>query len=279
MKRWLLGFAGLLLALGFGLASYGVWEAQLAPQVVRYRVPIIGLQAPLRIVQLSDSHAGFDMPVARLERVVAQMNALRPDIAVLTGDYISGYGWSDAETRAALAPFAGLRARFGAYAVLGNHDGAEATRRGFVGTGVTFLRDAGVDAGPIHLIGSDDIAGPLHPVEKTRRLIRAAPGDRPVIVLAHEADFFQWLIPPAQLLIAGHTHGGQILLPFVPTPGRETYQGSHLRGLYVEPGQSLIVSSGLGTSILPMRIGVPPEIVEITLVPAYSAGRNSGTDR
>ncbi|WP_426165347.1 metallophosphoesterase [Sandarakinorhabdus sp. DWP1-3-1] len=279
MKRLPRVLLALPLALGLALALFGVWQAQQSPVVARYTVPIIGLGAPLRIVQLSDSHAGFDMPAARLRRVVAQINARRPDIVVLTGDYISGYGWTDAETRGALAPFAGLRARFGAFAILGNHDGVEQTRRGFAGTGITFLRDAGVDAGPIHLIGSDDISGPLNPVEKTRRLIRAAPGDRPVVVLAHESDFFQWLVPPAQLLIAGHSHGGQILLPFLPQPGSETYQGRHLRGLYREPGQSMIVSSGLGTSILPMRIGVPPEIVEIMLVPAYSAGRNSGTDR
>ncbi len=270
----------LLAGLAFGFVLLGVWQAQHAPIVARYTVPIVGLRAPLRIVQLSDSHAGFDMPASRLARVVAQMNALRPDLVVLTGDYVSGdpANWSAAETRAALAPFAALRAPMGVYAVLGNHDNAAKTRAGLDGTGVQFLRDTGVDAGPIHLIGSDDIGGPSHPVEKTRRLIRAAPGDRPVIIIAHEPEFFQWLIPPAQLLIAGHTHGGQILIPGLGSPYLGGYLERHLRGLFVEPGQAMVVSSGLGTSLLPLRIGVLPEIVEITLVP-YSAGRKSGTDR
>jgi len=96
----------ILLALACGLALYGFAEARRDPQIVRYRVPIAGLDRPLRIVQLSDSHGGsLVMPARRLQRVVAQVNALRPDLVVLTGDYIYGYppGWTDAEARAVLA--------------------------------------------------------------------------------------------------------------------------------------------------------------------------------
>lgn len=269
--------AGLALA----CALFGVWSAQQAPQVARYTVPLVGLATPVRIVQLSDSHVGYDMPASRLARVVTQMNALKPDIIVLTGDYISGDPdrSTAAATRAALAPFAALRAPLGVYAVLGNHDSAAWTQAGFVGTGVQFLRDNSIDAGPLLIAGADDMNGPGRPVEKLRSAIRAAPIGKPLIVIAHEPDFFQWLIAPAQLVIAGHSHGGQILLPFIGLSGGDSYVARHLRGVFNEHGQTLVVSSGLGTSILPMRINVPPEIVELTLVPAYSVGRKSGTDR
>jgi predicted MPP superfamily phosphohydrolase len=83
-------------------------------------------------------------------------------------------------------------------------------------------------------------------------------------------------------VLAGHSHGGQIRLPLVGSRSTGSdYIDRHLRGRFVEHGQTLIVSSGIGTSILPLRIGVPPEIVEVTLGPArgYSVGRKSGTDR
>ena len=104
----------ILVGLGLAVAAFGVSSAQQAPVVVRYRLEMPGLAAPLRIVQLSDSHASrIDMPPARLARIVAQINALNPDLVLLTGDYVSGDPdrWSLAETRIALAPFDRLRAR------------------------------------------------------------------------------------------------------------------------------------------------------------------------
>jgi uncharacterized protein len=212
---------------------------------------------------------------------MAQMNALDPDMIVLTGDYISGNpgDWTAAEKRAALAPFAGLRAPLGVFAVLGNHDGkAVQVRAALAGTGVRLLVGEGVDAGPVQLVGADDMMRGSPAVEAMRRAIRSAPPGKPVVVLAHEPDFFQWLQARPVLMIAGHTHGGQIVLPFIGGLSVSPYLDKKLRGLFRENGQMMLVSSGLGTSILPMRIGVPPEIVEINLVP-YSAGRNSGTDR
>ncbi len=253
---------------------YLVAGAIVDPRLVRYTVPIAGLERPLRIVQLSDSHGSpVDMPPARLARVVAAMNALRPDLVVLTGDYISGYppDWTGAGTARVLRPFAALRAPLGVFAVLGNHDSALVTRRGLAGTGVALLQSQRVDLGPFQLVGADDMLGAGQPVEAMRHLVRSAPPGKPVIVIAHEPDFFTWLPPRAALMIAGHSHGGQIILPGFGPPSISPFVDRHLRGQFVENGQTLIVSSGVGTSLLPMRLGVPPEIVAIDLVPLSPA--------
>lgn len=274
-------FAVLLL---FGLAG-----AVRDPEVARYTVPIIGLKAPLRIVQLSDSHANyFNMPPARVRRVVQQINALHPDLVVLTGDFAGSLlvEWPAMRLERALDPLGAIRAPLGVYAVLGNHDIPFWTQRVLARTPVKLLVSDWADAGPIILAGAESMAIAPDATGKLRRATERAPTGKPLIAISHEPDFFQSLPARAQLLIAGHTHGGQIILPFFGTRSISPFIDRHLRGLYREHGQTLVVSSGLGTSVIPIRIGVPPEIVEINLIPAattlsasYSAGRKSGTER
>lgn len=264
-----------------GFALFGYAEAVQDPRIVHYEVPTQGLMRPLRIVQMSDTHASrIDMPAQRLHRIVAMANALKPDIIVLTGDYISGYpaDWTMAETRAALAPLTGLSAPLGVFAVLGNHDGSVQTAAALQGTKVRLLRGTAAPIGPVTLVGADSLLRASPAVEAMRARIASAPADVPVVVITHEPEFFQWLEARRVTMISGHTHGGQIKLPIIGHRPISPFLDAHLRGLFREKGQTLLVSSGLGTSILPMRIGVPPEIVEIVLVP-YSAGRKSGTDR
>lgn len=263
--------------------GFGILSALQDPQVVRYAVPMPGLTVPVRIVQLSDSHASkFGMTPARLARVAAMMNALKPDMFVLTGDYISGNpdGWTPQETVAALAPFKALRAPLGVFAVLGNHDDKYKTAAALLTGPVQLLIGQRVDAGPISVVGADDLTGGSPAVEAMRVAIRRAPPGRPVLVLGHEPSFFDFLEKRRVVMVVGHTHGGQIRLPLIGSWIPDRYSAAHRRGVYRERAQILLVSSGLGTSLLPMRIGVPPEIVEITLLPAPAqAGRNSGTDR
>jgi uncharacterized protein len=256
---------------GLAVVIFGVWGAVQDPRVVRYRLAMPGLAAPLRIVQLSDSHASrIDMPPERLARVVAQMNALKPDMILLTGDYVSGDPdrWSAAETRAALAPFGRLRAPLGVFAVLGNHDDRDKTEAGFAGGPVRLLVGERVDAGPVQIVGVDDIARGSPAVEDMRRAIRLAPPGKPVLVVVHRPTFVEWLPARPVLMIAGHTHGGQFKLPILGAWAIDDFYAAHQRGVFGEGPHRLLVSSGLGTTNLPMRIGVPPEIVELTLVPA-----------
>lgn len=255
---------------GLALLVFGFVSAQQDPQVARYRIALPGLQRPVRIIQLSDSHASaIDMRPQRLARVVAMMNARRPDLVLLTGDYVSGNPdrWNAVETRAAIAPFAALKAPLGVFAVLGNHDDPFNTSAAMAAAKVRLLVGERVDIGPFFLVGTDDITGGSPAVEAMRKAIRRAPAGKPVVAMAHEPVFFHWLQQRPVLMITGHTHGGQVLLPLLGPRFMEPFYADHPRGLYREGRHTLLVSSGLGTSFLPIRIGVPPEIVEITLVP------------
>lgn len=280
MRRWLATVGLLVVGLSLALLVVGYAEATRQPRVVRYRVALADWPAgtpPLRIVQMSDIHVAWpDMPAARLAGIVAQVNALRPDIVVLTGDYHGGKVWDRrvGNLDEAVKPLRGLRARYGVYAARGNHDGPYWTPIVFGRTAITLLQDRWVAAGPVTLSGVDDITGTTDGSKSVAKAVAGAPAGRPLILIGHEPDFFQWLPPTVDLMLAGHSHGGQIRLPLIGGPSTGyAFLDKHLRGLFVEQGQQLIVSSGIGTSVVPLRIGVPPEIVEITLGPAATASR------
>jgi hypothetical protein len=275
MRRWLVRLLLAILGLGVAVAAYGYREARRAPVIVRYAVSIaewpVGTP-PLRIVQMSDIHVAWpDMSVERLAGIVAQVNELKPDLVVLTGDYHGGKIWDRriGNLDTSVLPLRKLRARYGVFAARGNHDGPYWAPMVFARTKIVLLQNRWVTAGPITLAGMDDLTGPGHPALRTPAAVAGAPAGRPVVMIAHEPDFFQWVPQGVDLVVAGHTHGGQIKLPWfgAPTTGRP-YLDKHLRGLFVEPGKQMVVSSGIGTSVIPIRIGVPPEIVEITLGPA-----------
>jgi predicted MPP superfamily phosphohydrolase len=280
MRRLIL----LLLVAGLAFAGFGYWTAIQDPQVVRYRLVMPGLATPVRIALLSDSHVGsIDMPASRLDRVVAQMNALKPDMVLLAGDYVSGdpEKWSLAQTRAALEPLKSLQAPLGVFAALGNHDDLAMTTKILAGSSVRLLIGARAEAGPLQIVGVDDIARGSLAVETMREVIRTAPLDKPMLVLVHRPTWIKWLpASPSVLMVAGHTHGGQFKLPIIGAWAIDDFYAAHQRGIFREGPHRMLVTSGLGTTNLPMRIGVPPEIVELTLLPeAAQPGRNSGTDR
>lgn len=275
MRRFLGTVALLVAGLALAFVVIGYAQAVSAPRIVRYRVVLADWPAgvpPLRIVQMTDIHVGWpDMPFGRVGRIVAQVNALRPDIVVLTGDFQGGKIWDRdiGSFDAAVAPLARLRARYGVYAVRGNHDGPYWTPIVFARTPIVLLQNRWVAAGPITLAGMDDVTGPGEPSGRTQAAVAGAPAGRPIVLLAHEPDFFKWVPPSVDLVLAGHTHGGQIVTPLTDTHAYlEPYLEAHLRGHFIEGAKQMIVSSGIGTSLVPLRMGVPPEVVEITLGPA-----------
>lgn len=280
----------LVAVLVVAVIDYGYYGATRDPVVVRYSVGLAKWPAgapPLRIVQLSDIHVAWpDMSIERVAGIVEQVNALKPDLVVITGDFVGGKIWDRkvANLDEALVPLTKLRARYGIIAVRGNHDSSYWTPIVFARTPIRMLQNRWIAVGPITVAGVDDLSAWLNPVTGAQRAVAGAPADLPLIMLSHEPDFFQWLPKPVDLLIAGHTHGGQIVLPLLGTRSTGSrFTDRHLRGLFSEHGQQMIVSSGLGTSLVPLRIGVPPEVAVITLGPrrqgGYSVGRKSGTDR
>lgn len=277
LKRLLLGLLGLALL----LAWIGWLGAIRDPVVVRYRVALPGLARPLRIAHLSDIHgSAWDMPEPRIARIVAQVNGLHPDLVVMTGDFHASKLLNPPmRMEAALRPLVALKAPLGVWSVPGNHDNPYWIRRVMATMGLHLLAGRIVDVGPVQLLGSDDLVLGSDPVAGVQRAAAAARPDKPIIALVHEPTLFGALPANVGLLLAGHTHGGQIRLFGWPRL-RPEYEPVR-RGLYRNAaGQQLLVSSGIGTSIIPARIGVTPEIVLIDLVPApQPPGRNSGTDR
>jgi predicted MPP superfamily phosphohydrolase len=126
---------------------------------------------------------------------------------------------------------------------------------------MTYLQNAHADAGPVAVAGVDDLSTGRPDVAAA--LAGIAPG-QPVLLLMHEPDGFAAVPRSVALTLAGHTHGGQVRLPLVGALLTNTRLG-YVRGRYVVGGRTLIVSSGVGTSVLPIRLGVRPEIVVVTL--------------
>ena len=265
-----------LLIAGATFVAIGYRNATADPVVIRYQVAVAGLAAPLRIVQLTDMHLSYpDMPPARVRRIVAEVAALNPDMVVMTGDYLGGKLVDTGRTNmnGAMEPYLALHPRLGIYAVRGNHDAAYWAKRIIPLYRIHYLANDWTDAGPVVVAGLDDWWTGRRDVAGTLRSVPA----KPVLLLTHNPD--AWLQVPGSvaLTFAGHTHGGQIKLPLIGAPISVSAYGNRFRrGLIVEGSRHMIVSSGLGTTSVPLRFGVPPEIVEVTL---YSVGRKSGTDR
>ncbi len=262
--------AALLIAAAALLVA-GLAGAVADPVVVNYRVPIEGLSRPLRVVQLADIHGSeIDMPTRRIGRIVALANAQKPDLVVIPGDLVGGKLFEPEPMRVwrVIAELQKLRAPLGRVAVMGNHDAQTWTPAAFAGTGLTLLAGSYIDVGPLLVAGADSRAHLPPPAPGLNAAIAAAPPGKPLISLSHEPETFQEIQGRSQLHFAGHTHGGQVWLP----PGWHFYLNpfleAHRRGLFRENGRWLLVSSGLGTSIVPLRLGVPPEIVVVDLVPA-----------
>ena len=255
--------AGIVVAALFGIVAWR--ETTAIPVIVAYDVAMSGWTAPpLRIVQLSDLHFGPpDMPLARLNAIVDQANALHPDLIALTGDYHGGK-WIDLDSGNlddAIRPLRRLRSRYGTFAVRGNHDEPYWTPIVLPRYRMTYLQNTHADAGPVTVAGIDDLSTGNASIAAA---LAGIPVGRPVLLLMHEPDSFERIPPSVTLTLAGHTHGGQIRLPVLGTPLTNTIFG-YVRGRYVEGGRTLIVSSGVGTSSIPLRWGVPPEIDVITL--------------
>jgi hypothetical protein len=256
---------------------------------------------PVTIACLADPHLGPPhTPPERLARVVARVNALAPDMVVLLGDYLVDHRFATRHPamEEAAAILGGLRAPpLGIHAVLGNHDWWEdpATRAGRLPRAIGILGAAGLpvlhnevarvphDGGTVRVaglgsqwaiplgrgrgfIGRHDLAGTL---------ARAAPpGDdaSPVILLAHEPDIFPEVPARVALTLSGHTHGGQVRIagwsPWVPSRYGNRYAWGHVE----EDGRHLVVSGGIGQSILPVRLGMPSEITLVELGPAARPG-------
>ena len=259
-------------ALGLVVAGYGVAVRRRWVVVTRQCVPLPGLDPALdgfRIVQLSDLHVGSHCPRERVARWVERANALEPDLVVLTGDYVTSGVRFHEDIAEALG---GLCAAEGVYAVMGNHDyfgEGEPLMSMLHGRGITMLRNEHVEIARgearFCLAGVDDVYTGRIDLDAA---VRGRDETIPLVVLAHDPSSFTALARRgAALVLSGHTHWGQVAVPFLAR--RFNYNALHLEhhaGRYRHDGAELYISSGLGTTGPPIRLGAPPEIAVIELV-------------
>jgi len=271
-KRFLLVLAALLLL----LTGWLYWSAIAEPTVREARVALPGFpagQAPVRVALLSDIHVqGPDMPPERLARIVTQVNAQRPDLVLIAGDFLGTRALSTGHYSPAeiAAPLRGLRARLGVIAVLGNHEhmhgDAPAMRAALTAIGIRVLANQAVQAGPLAVGGLDDQVSGHNRDHQTYAAMRALSGAR--VLLSHSPDPFATLPPDVGLMLAGHTHCGQIVLPLYGAWSTGSDYGDRYACGYVEQnGRKLITSAGLGASILPFRLLAPPDFWIVTIGP------------
>jgi predicted MPP superfamily phosphohydrolase len=273
----------------------GTWTVLIEPRWVAHReiseaVPNWQGSPGLKVAVASDWHFTKRplqrvMTVERARAIVAQINAAQPDVVLLPGDFIADH---DYKPDTAATPedeiaqvLGGLKARLGVYAVMGNHDwwhDGEKFTAAFTRAGITVLENDAVPlpvtpGTPIWVVGvGDDDTGHSQPV----RAMRKVPKGAHALVFMHEPASFIDLPPVRGLVVAGHTHGGQVYLPFV---GALVVPGAGPRDWaygWVEHGDNrMYVTSGLGVSILPVRFNMRPEWVMFTL---HSSGAANATN-
>ncbi len=273
--RWLANAGMALIALAF---AYGYTLGQARVRVSRLRLSLPCCHPALDqlcIIHISDTHIGHNLGHEELAGFVTRINELRPDILCITGDIMDS---PLADCERALPILARLHARFGVFAILGNHDhraGADrvaaALRRL---TAFTVLRDQHVtidiEGHPLHIVGLDDrgydCARGVPRLPYLAAVLAAIPPDEPVLLLSHRPDVFsQAAAGGVALTLSGHTHGGQIGVPWFDGRTRNLAQllTAFDRGLYERDGCYLYVNCGLGVTGQRIRLSTPREITVI----------------
>jgi predicted MPP superfamily phosphohydrolase len=245
----------------------------------------------LKVVCLADPHLGEPyMPVSRWQKIIDTANRLEPDLFLLLGDYTGSHRFVtrrievDAVARACTA----LEAPLGAYSINGNHDwwddkeaqkrksGPTRTEQVFTAAGIRMLVNDATrlekDGRAFWLSGTDSLVavktgrpGVYDGRDDLSAALAKITDDAPIIHMAHEPDLFIDVPERVSLTLSGHTHGGQVRLfgysPMVPSSFGNRFAYGHI----IEGGRHLIVSGGLGCSIMPVRFGMPPEITLLEL--------------
>ena len=282
---------GALGSLGLG-GSFACWET-LSCEVRRETIRLPTLPRAfdgLRIAFLADTHHGPFVPAAYLRDVVALANSLEPDLIALGGDYVQRQ-WQSLPPDAprpyvaeGIGVLRELRAPLGVFAVMGNHDNwldhkreikaalAENGVRELTNRGVWIERKSALSSSAgatarLRLCGVDELltARPTT-ADFLNALGDATPGDA-VILLQHNPDFAESLRDPrVSLMLSGHTHGGQIVLPFLGAPIVPSAYGQKYRdGLVQAPATQVFVTRGVGAIFPPVRFRCPPEVALLTL--------------
>jgi predicted MPP superfamily phosphohydrolase len=263
--------------LGAGVVAAGAWALLEPARLELRRVDVVLERWPerldgLRVAVVSDLHTGAPwVDERKLARIVAKLNARRPDLVALVGDYADPTVplGTPVAPDAVAAQLAELRAPLGVFAVLGNHDWyhhGELMPRALREAGIEVLEN---DAVAVEREGEVLwIAGLADMRERDADVTIAlamVPEGQALIALTHDPDMFPFLRDRAAVTLAGHTHGGQVGLPLLrraAAPTRGGYTGGEVR----EGGGYMYVSRGVGTTGLPIRLAAPPQVAILRLL-------------
>lgn len=231
-----------------------------------------------KVVAISDIHGGsHTITEERIRAITEKINAQNPDIIVLLGDFVSQtHDNVPIKKRDLKMPIetiaqnlSGLKAKYGVYVVIGNHDwwfDDAKCRTEFEKVGFTVLENETksfeVNGKSITILGIEDFW--RRAVVDVKNVLEKLPSQKNVIGITHNPDSFDQTPDSLAVLIAGHTHGGQVNFPFIGAPivpAKKEYTAGHVE----KEGRNLFVTTGIGTSGLPFRFRVPPEIVVLTL--------------
>lgn len=281
-RRGLAVFHALLLVAAVVMTTLGMRHALALPQVRELTVELPGMPAdaaPVRLALLADLHADTLKRESFFRPLVAEVNALQPDVVAIAGDFVDG---AVEQHGASLAPLRELRAPLGVYGVLGNHDyysGAEEWRSFLQTQGVRILcnEHALLGQSGIVLAGVTDLSAPDSEHPDTEAALQDVPQGSPVVLMAHQPRFARTAAAfgRVHLQLSGHTHGGMmrgfdaLLAPFNDGFVSGLYKVGQMK-LYVSPGTSL-------WSGMLLRLGVPSEITLITLKPVAPSAEEQGS--
>lgn len=264
------GYAGMLGV----VASYPVLIERYVVLTNTYRIPVPNLPevfSGFRIVQVTDLHYGFLVPLALIRSVITRVNDIPRDLVVCTGDFVHEKR-ATGQIEAVWPLVAGLRAPSGVLSVLGNHDHwADTTRSQYwlSQTGqdlrhkVTFIEREG---SRLWLAGAGDLWEDHRSLDG---LLRDIPETDCRLVLAHNPDTADTdFSSRVDLMVSGHTHGGQVNIPLIGTPVLPVRNKIYSCGLKKSPkGMSVFISRGIGWAVYPVRFNCFPEIAVLELVP------------
>ena len=276
-RRQMLG--GMVLAAGSAAMGYGTLLEPRRLTIEHVEVRLARLPAQFdgfRIAQLSDIHFGPYMGSAFVREAAEEINKLQPDLIVLTGDFVShplGKRQGIEGARHAIPcaeALRGLRAAYGRFAILGNHDhwnDAGIVRDALESAGFPVLLNQAVplekDGARLWLVGLDDA---LERVADIEGALQGVPATEASVLLVHEPDFADHAARfPVDLQLSGHSHGGQVRLPWVGAPVLPRLGEKYPMGLYRVRSLQLYTNRGLGVINPPVRWNCPPEITRITL--------------
>jgi len=271
--RWLRWPLGLSALAAVALAAKAWTDTMGDPMVHRATITLRGMAPgtpPVTAALITDIHvAGPDMPPERLGRIVSQINALGPDIVLIAGDLVSEKLFATRAYTAAeiVAPLAALDAPLGVVVVPGNHDhwfGWPALADELRKAGIRVLQNESAQIGPLAIGGVDDAftrRDDLPPVLAQMRRLR---GGR--LILTHSPDIFPQVPGEVSLVLAGHTHCGQIAYPWGGSPADMSRYGQRFAcGLHREGSRTVITGAGLGTTFVPVRLFTRPDVWLIEL--------------